>query len=350
MPESFEDLESAVGTRVTTVEGLAVEAGKVEEFARAVRDPNPAHRDPEVAERLGFPAVPAPMTFTRTSYFPRYRPDGVGTDFGMDLGLHWDRLVHGEQAYALERPAYVGDVLSGETTLADAYQRESSGGGTLTFVVYETEYRDADGDLVLTEELTRIETPASDDAEGGGDGEGVDADCPDAGTEPGADRDEPGRSDGAVGSSPWADGEVEPAALADLSVGTASPEYVVEGLDRRDFVRYAGASGDFSRLHYDGPYVRSLGYESVFAQGMLTMGVAAGLVASWFGLGRVASFRGQFRDQVWPGESVTVAGEVTEITANGDTTEVEATIEVTTDDERTVFAGDATATDARDDS
>lgn len=159
MPEKpLAELRAMIGTSVTTVEGLEVEAGKVEEFARAIRDNNPAHRKVEAAKRQGFEAIPAPLTFTRTAYFPRYRPEGVGMEFGMDLGLHWDRLVHGEHEYEFERPVYVGDVLTGETTLVDVYEREGSRGGTMTFVVYETEYRDGDGELVVTERLTRIET------------------------------------------------------------------------------------------------------------------------------------------------------------------------------------------------
>lgn len=153
-------LEEQVGRTVTTVEDLAVEPGKVEEFARAIKDDNPVFRGEDAAHKQGYETVPAPLTFTRTAYFPRNRPDGVSLDHGFDLGFNQSRVVHGEQEYVYERPVYAGDVLSGKTTLADIYQRTGSRGGTITFAVLETEYRDADGELVLTERLTRIELAA----------------------------------------------------------------------------------------------------------------------------------------------------------------------------------------------
>lgn len=154
----LDELRAQVGESVRTVEDLRVEAGKVEEFARAVGNDNPAHRDADAAARRGFDAIPAPLTFTRTSYFPRYRPAGIDEDLGFDLGFRREHVVHGEQAYEFERPVEVGDVLTGTTTLVDVYQREGDRGGTMTFAVYETEFRDRDGDLVCTERLTRIET------------------------------------------------------------------------------------------------------------------------------------------------------------------------------------------------
>lgn len=164
--KSLDALEEQVGRTVTTVEDLVVEPGKVAEFARAIGDDNPAFRDETAAREQGYEAIPAPLTFTRTAYFPRNRPDGVGLDHGFDLGFDRSRVVHGEQEYVYERPLYVGDVLSGETTLTDVYERTDSSGGTMTFAVLETVYRDADGEHVLTERLTRIELA---EAEGTGD-------------------------------------------------------------------------------------------------------------------------------------------------------------------------------------
>jgi len=156
--KSMAELEELVGRSYRTIEEFEIQAGKVEEFARAVKDDNPAHRDADAAERQGFAEVPAPLTFTRTAYFPRYRSAGVDVLRPFDLGFRREHRVHGEQEYEFERPVRVGDVLSGEVTLTDVYQREGSRGGTMTFAVFEIEYRDQDGDPVLTETQTVIET------------------------------------------------------------------------------------------------------------------------------------------------------------------------------------------------
>jgi len=152
-----------VGTSVVTVEDFAVEAGKVEEFARAVKDDNPAHRDEEAAAAQGFDRVPAPLTFERVSSFPRYR---AAEGMGIDIGFREEYAIHGEQSYEIERPMQVGDVLTGETTLTDVYQRDGGRGGTMTFAELETEYTDQDGETVMVARATAIETAGAIDAEG----------------------------------------------------------------------------------------------------------------------------------------------------------------------------------------
>jgi acyl dehydratase len=156
--KSLAELEEMVGTSVHTVEDLRVEAGKVDEFATTLRNEDPIHRDEAAAEDRGLEGIPAPLIFTRIAYFDRYRPGDIGNDLGFDLGFDQDNVLHGEQEYEFERPVYVGDVLSGTTTLADVWQSEGGRGGTMTFAVYETEYVDQDDELVATERITRIET------------------------------------------------------------------------------------------------------------------------------------------------------------------------------------------------
>ena len=156
--KSLAELKSLVGTSKVTIEDLTVEAGKVAEFARSIGDSNPVYRDAELAKERGYEAVPAPLIFTRTKLFPRYRPESVDDYVGIDLGFDGQRTVHGEQHYAFERPLYVGDVLTGTTTLTDVFERDGARGGTMTFAIIETEYTDESGDTVLYEESTIIET------------------------------------------------------------------------------------------------------------------------------------------------------------------------------------------------
>jgi len=131
---------------------------------------------------------------------------------------------------------------------------------------------------------------------------------------------------------------------ADLSVGDTGPEVVVEELQRQDFVKYAGASGDFNPIHYDEPLAADAGYDSVFAQGMLTAGIASHVVGDWFGVGNVTAYGTRFQAQVWPGDTVTASGEVTDLDHDGDVTHVEADVTVENQDGEVVLTGEASAT------
>src|SRR5690606_22630866 len=58
---------------------------------------------------------------------------------------------------------------------------------------------------------------------------------------------------------------------------------LVRGLTRTQIGQYAGASGDFNPVHTDERFaVEAAGYPSVFAHGMLTMGMAARVLTDWF--------------------------------------------------------------------
>ncbi|WP_336361728.1 FAS1-like dehydratase domain-containing protein [Haladaptatus sp. ZSTT2] len=156
--KALETLKSLVGETRETVQEFRVERGKIVEFAAAIHATNPIHTDVQAAREQGYADVVAPLTFAKTSYFPHNRPEGIDENLGFDLGFEPSRIVHGEQAFEYERPLVAGDVLNGETTLTDVYQRESNRAGTMTFACYETRFVDRDGDLVLTSETTRIET------------------------------------------------------------------------------------------------------------------------------------------------------------------------------------------------
>ncbi len=179
----LDTLEARVGTTKRTTSGLTVEAGKVAEFAEAIHNDDPVYRDESVAADRGLDGIPAPLSFLRTSYFPRYRPEGIGISLVdiFDFGFDQRYLVHGEHEYEFERPVYVGDTLSATSEFVDVTQREGRDGDTMTFAVVETTYRDADDDPVVTERATFIETRDPDDA-------------PD-GTDAGGGRDEEGGTD-----------------------------------------------------------------------------------------------------------------------------------------------------------
>ncbi|GII87843.1 hypothetical protein Ssi03_58330 [Sphaerisporangium siamense] len=134
----------------------------------------------------------------------------------------------------------------------------------------------------------------------------------------------------------------------DTPPGTVAPERRVGPLTRTDFVRYAGAGGDFNPIHHDETFARSAGYPSVFGHGLLTAGVLAGYAASWLGRRNLRRFTVRYVGQVWPGDTLVLSGEVLRTgTAEDGGTEVEASLEVHTEaagrERRLVLRGGATA-------
>lgn len=131
-----------------------------------------------------------------------------------------------------------------------------------------------------------------------------------------------------------------PAALA---VGDTGPEVVFEDIQRRDFVRYAGASGDFNPVHYDEPYARAAGYPSVFGQGMFTAAIAGRAVTDWFGVATIRQFGIRFQDKVWPGDTLVAICEITDLSPVDDWHRVEAVVRVENQDEELVLTGKTTS-------
>ncbi|MGE0683864.1 MAG: MaoC/PaaZ C-terminal domain-containing protein [Candidatus Binatia bacterium] len=97
----------------------------------------------------------------------------------------------------------------------------------------------------------------------------------------------------------------------DVKEGDELPPFIVENLTRGDFVKYAGASGDFTPLHYDQTFVESAGIPTVFAMGMLNAGILSRLVADYAGIENLRKYKVRFATRVWPGDSITCRGKVT---------------------------------------
>ena len=128
---------------------MCVERGKIHEFARATlgTDGGWLRADPV-----------APPTFLTTMFFWEALVDGSNP---------WDRVkmdqrrgMHAEQDYVFHGPPpRAGDRLLCRSKNSEIYQKAGRRGGTLTFAVMETEFRDAaTGRLVATARMTGVET------------------------------------------------------------------------------------------------------------------------------------------------------------------------------------------------
>ena len=100
---------------------------------------------------------------------------------------------------------------------------------------------------------------------------------------------------------------------AAIAVGDTAPPLVVENLTRTNFVRYAGASGDFNPMHHDDTIATQVGNPSVFGHGMLTAGLMARVVKDWLGPEALRRIQVRFAKQVWPGETLTFTATVTAV-------------------------------------
>ena len=129
-----------------------------------------------------------------------------------------------------------------------------------------------------------------------------------------------------------------------LEIGQVHEEVVVEDLRRTQLVQYSGASGDYNPLHSDEVFAtRVAGYPTVFAHGMLTMGLTGKMLTNWVGDGRLTSFGVRFVGQVWPGDTLTARATVGAIRDEGGVKQVDLVVETVNQDGRVVMTGAASA-------
>jgi acyl dehydratase len=131
---------------------------------------------------------------------------------------------------------------------------------------------------------------------------------------------------------------------ASIKVGDTHSAVVVDNLTRTQIVQYAGASGDYNPLHTDEIYATKVaGYPTVFAHGMLTMGLTARLVTDWVGDGRLLSLGSRFERQVWPGDTLTATATVDAIEEGDNGPVVQLSIQTLNQSGDRVLSGTASA-------
>ena len=148
------------------VKRFPVEASHILMFARSVGDDNQVYADADYAKKTEAGSIIAPPTFAQSSaqfdpdYFLRPKvgqpwfgsgknPTGVTRAPGGGGGGGGGGL-HAEQHFEYHRHLKPGDVLTAETKPGNTWERESKRAGKLVFSESVTEYRNQDGELVVT--------------------------------------------------------------------------------------------------------------------------------------------------------------------------------------------------------
>ena len=160
-----DDILSEIIGKPTGTTVVTVERGQLALFAKAVKDENPVTRDLAAASEAGLPGIPAPPTYPfvmgNFGVYPELQTEDAPSANPMaevlgPLMAKGGLILHGEQEFTYHRPVLAGDVLVGEGTVVDAYQKESKG-KTMTFVVVETAWSErSTGDPVCTSRMNII--------------------------------------------------------------------------------------------------------------------------------------------------------------------------------------------------
>ena len=125
-----------------------------------------------------------------------------------------------------------------------------------------------------------------------------------------------------------------------IKAGDTYTECLVEDLSRTQIVMYAGASGDYNPVHTDEKFTKEIaGYPSVFAHGMLTMGMTGRMLTNYVGDGRLTKYGVRFTSQVWPGDTLNSTATIVDV-AEGI---VNLSVETTNQDGTLVLSGYAAA-------
>ncbi|MFT2015694.1 MaoC family dehydratase N-terminal domain-containing protein [Streptomyces sp. 796.1] len=133
--------EGYVGRTYPPTEPYEVGREKIREFAEAIGETNGIYTDPEVARAHGYRDVVAPPTFV---FSLSYRAAHQVTH-DPQLGLDYNRVVHGDQGFSYVRPVLAGDWLSVTSTIESV--RTMAGNDIL---VVRGDVHDKGGELVVT--------------------------------------------------------------------------------------------------------------------------------------------------------------------------------------------------------
>ena len=148
---------------------MPIEASHIMMFARSIGDDNPIYHDAEFAATTETCHIAAPPTFPRAMF--QFDPDyhlrvrqnvkwfGSGKNAtGLDKPAPSTGGLHAEQHFEYHRQMKPGDVLTVTVKPGKTWEKESRRAGKLLFTETIHEFRDQDGELVVTSRSVGVKT------------------------------------------------------------------------------------------------------------------------------------------------------------------------------------------------
>jgi acyl dehydratase len=253
-----------------------VEPGKVREVVDALRHSGRV----QGAQPLGRGAAPesdavVPLVFTRATVFQE--PEGATVN--RLIGVDPSHMRHAGQAWTVHEPLRVGRSYTVTPwTLAREETKRSRSGSPLRFVTAERGFLTGNGAAALTERMITVVvgpvSPASSQAQ---------VSRPDSGAMTKARP--PSLHTDWRGAAP----------------GAALAQCRFDALTRTDFVRFAGAIGDFTPMHHDPDLARRSGLADVIAMGTLPMGLVLAVMEQGLGADGLSEVEVRFHEPLYPG-------------------------------------------------
>jgi acyl dehydratase len=120
---------------------------KIREYADAVGEGSPVHRDRDAAKAAGFRDVVAPPMFA-VVYSARAMAPAI---LDPDVGINFAAMVHGGQEFVWGEPVCAGDTITTQASVADISEKDGKG-----FYVFESVSTNQDGAEVVRATWTNI--------------------------------------------------------------------------------------------------------------------------------------------------------------------------------------------------
>ena len=124
-----------------------VDAERIAQYADAVSEASPIHRDADAAREAGYRDVVAPPMFCVVYSSPAMGP----AIFDPEVEMNFAAMVHGGQRFEWGEPVCAGDEITTTVTCKSIDERDGKG-----FYVFESVSANQDGDEVVRATWTNI--------------------------------------------------------------------------------------------------------------------------------------------------------------------------------------------------